>query len=200
MRILKTFIKTYWKLVTPFIIAFLLFTITITHWTTEPCPNEWALYQKLGTYVKIYLQDWGLLISAFATLILILVAFFTLFVSRHTYDENKRLEVIKEMRNWAENALVALGPGFNTKNSSTERTDTADVLRLLMPKLLGFGVDAVLLGGDIYKHIRLIRKMIVAYQKALVKSDKPLNLSKIRYNMSSTIDNLTTACSKYLLK
>ncbi len=87
------------------------------------------------------------------------------------------------MRDWADNALFALGPGFNIKDANTGREDTANALRQLMPKLLGFGIDARTLGGDIQKSVFSIRKMIIAYHNVTVAQDKPVNLSKLIMNM-----------------
>ena len=68
------------------ITAVLLFVISILVyiWRTPPCPENMKWYQCVAKHVYGYLSDWSVIFSAVGTLLLAVIAFWTIFRERRS--------------------------------------------------------------------------------------------------------------------
>ena len=126
-----------------------VFSLIIHIWRTPPRPANMAWYQCVAEYIYGYLTDWGVILSATGTLLLAVIAFWTI-------RQSRRSKIANELYAWARNSLRLILTSGETGTEQQIFDKLQSNLSMIHSEALVLIVDAAKFSDSVLERVKSI--------------------------------------------
>lgn len=161
----------YWWLIPVAIVTILALAMVVQHTKDTSDIAKW---------VFVFLDEWSMVLSASATLLLAFTAFWAIMDNRRVRTADRREKLLNDIQNWAESGIVAIAPASLQIETNKILNELDLNLRPVAAKTLSVLIDTEKIGGDLQTKVLIVSKRLNAIGRAIQDPNKHINIVNAR--------------------